>query len=98
MLQRAVMAVARTRSIAKDLSSIHIRTMLHTHIRWDKGRRFKPNDLMDIEHAQTALPHCTHFLTDALNAHLIRTSGLDVTYGCIVTGSPTEALEIVRSL
>lgn len=99
ILQDAIMNLARVRSIAQALPSIHIRTALHTEIRWDKRRRFKANDLMDMEHTQTALPTCDFFFTDVPNAHLIRSAKLDSMFNCITTGDPQEALgHVLESL
>lgn len=46
------------------LRSIHIGASIHASMRWDKTRKFKPNDYYDFEHATAALSYCDAFLTE----------------------------------
>jgi len=89
---RSVRAVAIDKGIAHALPGMHIRTALHTAIRWDTRRKIKPNDLIDMEHAQSALPNCNVFLTDKPHVQLIRSMKLDETYNCTTIGDPALAI------
>jgi hypothetical protein len=71
--------------------------MLHAYIRIDHKRKFKPNDLIDIEHAEIALSHCDFFFTDKAHAHLIRSAKLDVELGCVVAADPVAARSVLSS-
>jgi len=46
------------------LRSMHIQASLHASMRWDKQRKFRPNDYYDFEHATAALGYCDLFLTE----------------------------------
>jgi len=46
------------------LRSLHIGASIHATMRWDKTRKFKPNDYYDFEHATAALSYCDAFLTE----------------------------------
>jgi hypothetical protein len=37
------------------LRTIHVTASIHAGMRWDKDRKFKPNDYYDFEHATAAL-------------------------------------------
>jgi len=50
--------------IKKKLPTIKIQSTLHAAMRWDRNRKFKDNDLLDIEHATGALPYWDVFLTE----------------------------------
>ncbi|EMP0914089.1 hypothetical protein [Pseudomonas aeruginosa] len=89
---RAIRAVAIDRGIEYTLPGVHIRTALHTAIRWDTRRKIKPNDLIDMEHAQAALPNCNFFMTDKPHVQLIRSMKLDETYSCTTIGDPALAI------
>lgn len=46
------------------LRTLHIGASLHAAMRWDKERKFKPNDYYDFQHATAALSYCDAFLTE----------------------------------
>lgn len=46
------------------LRCIHIGASIHAAMRWDKLRKFKPNDYFDFDHAISALSYCDAFLTE----------------------------------
>lgn len=48
----------------KALRSLYIGASIHVAMRWDKDRKFKPNDYYDLEHATAALGYCDAFLTE----------------------------------
>lgn len=46
------------------LRFLHVGASIHASMRWDKTRKFKPNDYYDFEHATAALSYCDAFLTE----------------------------------
>lgn len=86
---------------ARDvLPSMHIQASLHASIRWNKGRKFKGNDLFDIHHATAALGYCDAFLTERSLAVLVTQEhvALDRLYGCAVAFDIETAAQIVRDM
>ncbi len=98
VLHLTAMGIARNKQLSNLMPGTHARSMLHAMIRFDRRRKFKANDLMDIEHAEVALPHCAFFFTDKPNAHLIRSAKLDVELRCVVCSSPEEASKSIKNL
>lgn len=82
------------------LRSGHIRASLHAIIRHNKGRRFKPNDIFDIEHAVCGVGYCRAFFTEGSLGTATRQPPLklDRLYGCLVTNDFEEATRFVRGL
>lgn len=82
------------------LRTIHIGASIHAGMRWDKARKFKPNDWHDFGHARVALGYCDAFLTEKPLHHLVTRPQLDLetVNGCRVASSVEDALAIVRSL
>jgi hypothetical protein len=50
--------------IQKYFPSLQIQSGLHASVRYDKAKRFTPNDLFDFHHASSAIPYCDYFVTD----------------------------------
>lgn len=94
-IRQAVMALARGKRLGAAFPGLQIRSWMHAVVRNDRRRKFKPNDLMDFEHAQTALPHCHYFLTDTPNAHLIASAKLGQRFDCVVIRSVEEACNVL---
>ena len=68
------------------LRSLHIGASIHAAMRWDKKRKFKPNDYYDFEHATAALSYCDAFLTEG-SLHSLATRpqvNLEAVNGCWV--------------
>ncbi len=60
------------KSGTKDiLRCIHISASIHAVMRWDKKRKFKPNDYYDFENTVAALSYCDVFLTEGPLHHLV---------------------------
>lgn len=95
LLRRAAMTLARKERLKEMIPGAYIKSMLHATVRFDRGRKFKANDLIDFQHAEVALPYCDYFLTDKPHAHLIRSAKLDKDFSCIVCDSPREALAVL---
>ena len=82
------------------LRSFHIRASLHAVIRLNKSRRFKPNVLLDIEHATAGVGYCRAFFSESslVTAATQRPLELDRLYGCLVTDDINQAVRFVSSL
>ena len=86
---------ALKRNRARDvLRTINILASLHASLRWNKGRRYRGNDLFDFHHAAAALAYCDAFFTErSLCAMLTeRHLALDKLYGCHVAASVDDAI------
>jgi hypothetical protein len=82
------------------LRSLHIGASIHAAMRWDKNRRFKPNDYYDFEHATTALSYCDAFLTEGPLHDLVTRPhiNLEAVNGCRVFSDIQAAADHVREL
>jgi hypothetical protein len=80
------------------LRTLHAYVSLHSGMRWDKERKFKPNDYYDFHHAAAALSYCDYFLTDGPLHILITRPQLDLesVNGCKVLSDPAQAAEAMR--
>ena len=79
------------------LPSLHVRTSLYASLRWNKGRKFRANDLWDFSHAEAGLAYCSALFTDRPMHTMITQQhlGLDVLYDCHVGWSAEDAIEYV---
>lgn len=82
------------------LRCLHIGTSLHAAMRWDKDRKFKPNDYYDFEHATAALGYCDSFLTEGPLHDLVTRPqvNLEAVNGCRVFSDVEAAADFVRQL
>lgn len=85
---------------AATVRTLHIEAALHACLRFDKKRRFKPNDWHDFRHAAAALAYCDVFLTEGpLHALIARPQlGLLSINGCRVASTMDDAIGLIRSL
>lgn len=82
------------------LRCIHISASIHAVMRWDKNRKFKPNDYYDFEHATAALSYCDAFLTEGSLHHLVTRPqiSLETINGCQVFSDVKQAADHVAEL
>lgn len=82
------------------LRSIHIGASIHAAMRWDKQRKFRPNDYYDFEHATAALGYCDAFLTEGPLHHLVTRPPLNLEEinGCRVFSDIDSANDHIRCL
>ncbi|MEJ6395002.1 hypothetical protein V8J82_17190 [Gymnodinialimonas sp. 2305UL16-5] len=82
------------------LRCLHIGACIHAAMRWDKDRKFKPNDYYDFEHATAALGYCDAFLTEGPLHHLVTRPqvNLEAVNGCRVFSDVEAATDYVRQL
>jgi hypothetical protein len=80
------------------LRTLHIGASLHASMRWDKQRKFKPNDYYDFQHATAALTYCDLFLTEGpLQVMVTRPQvNLEAVNGCKVISNVADAAEFLR--
>jgi hypothetical protein len=85
----AALETARGRRVIR---SLHVKTLLHAAVRWNKGQALKPNDLFDFDHAAAAIAYCDAFFTERpLKAMLSRGDlGLMEGFGCFVSSEMDE--------
>lgn len=76
----------------KAIRSLHIKSLLHAAVRWNKKQALRPNDLFDFDHAAAAIGYCDAFFTDGpLRAMLSRRDlGLKEDFGCLVSSDVDE--------
>ena len=91
-LRAVLYNAARRVGLKGAVPSLHIGATLYSHIQWDRRRVYKPNDVFDFDHAEAALPYFDAFATDGSLAALLRRSGLEAEYGCVVASSHDELL------
>lgn len=74
------------KKLRKALPTLDVYGCCHAEFRWDKGRKFRPNDFMDFHHATAAIPYCDLLLTETDLAQLVtkKHMGLMDAYECAV--------------
>ena len=88
-------AIALEKNKARDaLRTIHILASLHASLRWNKGQKFKENDLLDFEHAVAAVAYSDAFFTERSLCVMItqRHLALNQMYGCHVAATVDKAI------
>ncbi|TAK63727.1 MAG: hypothetical protein EPO24_03955 [Bacteroidetes bacterium] len=87
-------------TVGKELPSIRISCGLHAYFRYNKGQRFKKNDLIDFGHAAWALPYCHAFFTERRLAEWVCNSFLqfDRVYETKVLSDDNKVLEYLHKL
>lgn len=96
---RDLLYYAFKKPAAKDvLRSLHIGASIHAAMRWDKDRKFKPNDYYDFEHATAALSYCDAFLTEKPLRDLVTRpqTNLEIVNGCRVFSDVQSAVDYMR--
>lgn len=99
-LAKLIYHAFRLNKIGNQLPSIRIMAGLHAAIRSDTSRRYKPNDLADLNHAAAALPYCDIFLTEKSLSHMIGDGRLGFSnyFQCKTVHEPSDALSIVNGV
>ena len=82
------------------LRGLHVEASIHAAMRWDKGRKFRPNDQYDFQHAVAALCYCDAFLTEGSLHSLVTRSDVDLEplNGCRVFSDIRAAADYVGLL
>jgi hypothetical protein len=82
------------------LPTFDIEAGIHAQLIFDKTRKYKANDLHDINHAIAALPYCDCFFTEKnLKEFIVRKNlAYDSKYRCTVACSINEALFLIKQM
>ena len=82
----------------RSIYSLHIQANCFAVVRWDKKRKLTGNDLLDFQHAGTALQTCNLFLTEKPLKSLLQQKNLGFSelYLCKIASSAQEALDILE--
>ena len=82
----------------RALRTLHVGALLHAAMRWDKQRKFKPNDYYDFQHATVALSYCDVFLTEGPLHVLVTRPQIDLEQvnSCRVISDLTNAVAFTR--
>ncbi len=97
---KAMIAAALIQGSArKALGTMNVMATLHAALRWNKGRKFKANDLADFDHAAAALVYCDAFFTERSLATMLTQNhvGLDAFYECFVAAEPEHAVNWIKA-
>ena len=82
------------------LRTLNIKASLYASLRWNKGRKFKANDLFDFSHASAALAYCDAFFTER-SLHTMVTQqhvALDRLYRCYVASSEDDPIRFLSKV
>ena len=95
MVANLIYHAFRLNKIKSELPSFRISSGIHAAVRWDKGRKYKPNDIHDFHHATAAIPYCDYFLTEVNLRHLVydKNLKLDTYFHCKTISDITDAIE-----
>lgn len=90
----------RKNKLGEHLPSLIIGAGLHASVRLDTGRKYKPNDMSDFQHAKAALPYYHCFFTERSLRDLVSRTNLsfDKKYNCNVCSDPGNAVEVLATL
>lgn len=101
---KAVIPVLKD-GFAKDVFTVHlpafdVMATLHAAMRWDRARKYRPNDWLDFRHALGAIPHADLFLTERALAALVSLPhlGLRSRYKTAAYSDPLQALAALVAL
>jgi len=90
--------IIKEKNVALMLPSLHIPSLCHAAVRWDKGRNLAPNDFFDFHHAAAAVGYCNAFMTENPLKTLLQQKhlGLATDFPCSVMADIDEAISWVR--
>ena len=89
----------RLNRITNQFPTVRIGAGLHAALRWDRKRKYKPNDTFDFRHAAAALPYCDYFFTERALHHLLKDGNLRFKeyFDCKTVFTSTEALAALEA-
>lgn len=90
----------RLQKAGNNLPTIEIEAGIHAQLIYDKTRRYKANDIYDINHAIAALPYCDYFFTEKnLREFVVRKNmAYDAKYNCTVVSSIIDAVSEIHQI
>lgn len=92
--------VFKLQKAGNNLPAIEIEAGIHAQLIYDKTRRYKANDIYDINHAIAALPYCDYFFTEKnLREFIVRKNlAYDTKYNCTVVSSIIDAVSEIHQI
>ena len=86
--------------IGNYLPDVYINICIHTLMRWDKTRQFKPNDIYDFEHGRAALPYYQYFFTEGPLKHMLSMKPYELSkkYDCVVENDINEINKLLMNM
>lgn len=86
-------AAVRKPAGKRALRTLHLGSLLHAAVRWNRTQKLDANDLLDFHHAEAALAYCDLLLTDGPMHTLLMQRHLSIAHDvpCLVMSSVTEA-------
>lgn len=90
----------RRKTLTTNFPSLSIPARIYAALSIDYPRKYKPNDIYDINHATAALPYCDMFFTDNPFRHLVTSNPLklDSMYSTEVVSDEEDALKLLEGL
>lgn len=91
-------AAVRKPAGRQALRTLHVASLLHAAVRWNRTQKLDANDMFDFHHAEAALCYCNALLTDKPMHTLLkqRHLGVERDFSCQITSSAEEAVEWIR--
>ena len=98
LFANVVYNVFKLQKAGNHLPTIEIEAGIHAQLIYDRTRRYKANDIYDINHAIAALPYCDYFFTEKnLREFIIRKNlAFDSKFNCIVVASVIDAVSEIH--
>lgn len=98
LFANSVYNVFRQQKAGNNLPTIEIEAGIHAQLIYDRTRRYKANDIYDINHAIAAIPYCDYFFTEKnLREFIIRKNlAFDSKFNCIVVASVIDAVSEIQ--
>jgi hypothetical protein len=100
LLKNLLAAMLKVEEPRRTLRTAHVLATLHAAVRANKGRKFRPNDLPDFDHAAAAVGYCDAFFTDHKLCKLLTLPPvqLDTFFACRVASEVEDAIQWLEAL
>lgn len=100
MLKNLLVVMLKAVEPRRAFRTVHVLAMLHAAVRANRGRKFKPNDLPDFDHAAASLGYCDAFFTDHKLRKLLTLPPveLDTFFACRVVSEVRDAVQWLEAL
>ncbi len=100
LFAKQIYNVFKLQKAGNNLPAIEIEAGIHAQLIYDKTRRYKANDIYDINHAIAALPYCDYFFTEKnLREFIVRKNlAYDTKYNCTVVSSIIDAVSEIHQI
>jgi hypothetical protein len=98
--QNIIYHAFKTGQLTSELPTVNVKTGVHAMLRWDRERKYRPNDLDDLGHAACAVPYCDIFLTERSLKALLTSKPLRFheLYDTKIIADEDEAIALLASI